>query len=133
MIENSVALGDAFRYANLIVGGIALSAAGVVAYTYAKEYRLHLIIARGDQDKWRGLLPRHVVLITLSHIGLILFTMYEVTFPLLGTEFTWRAPLLLVLYGASMWAMFDVRRFQRHRKFGQSYGENVSWFGLWRH
>lgn len=122
---NSTLAADVLRVVNLILGGGCIAVSLVVVGMYARIYRLHQVTARGEQDRWRGFLPRHVVLIGLSYLGLVVFSMSNAVLPRIHQGLTWRAPTLCVLYAIGLWATWDVLGHETHRIYAQSYGEDM--------
>jgi MFS family permease len=98
---------DVLRIVGLVLGASTISVALVVTATYVKQYRTR----RGT---WRGLLPRHVVLIGVSYIGLLLWAMEDMM-QRFHEDPSWRIPALFVLAALGFVAMWDVLGHQRHR------------------
>lgn len=107
---------DALRIMGLILGSMVVGVTVVVVRAYARLYRRwQIAYAKGEIEKWKGLLPRHVTLIGVSYIGLILWTSEDMI-RAFHHDITWRLPSSFILFGIGLWAMRDMQRHARHRE-----------------
>lgn len=104
---DAVMVGDLFRFLNFIAGAVVIGLTVWIAANYGLAYW------RAEQ-KWQGLLPRHVATIAVSYLILVVVVLYEHT----GNEepFGWRDPVDLIALSCGAWALRDMTRFQRYRK-----------------
>jgi hypothetical protein len=99
---------DGLRVIALVLGGMNIAVVGYVLVIYTRVYLLDRRIARVmGKSNWHGLLPRHVVLVAVSHVILTLFAM-RVGFGRLHEPLSWRAPLITFAFICTLWSLWDV-------------------------
>lgn len=109
---------DLIRVAALVLGSALVAATSVVCAVYNVVWRKHAKLhAQGRVAKWRGMLPRHVVAVSVMAIGLTLSTMYEIAIRLRDDP-SGRALFYGALYIIGMTAMWDVLGHARYRLHG---------------
>lgn len=97
---------NAFRALLLAQAGFTLGLIGLVIFAYLRVWR--------RVDKSRGLLPIHVVAVSVAHSMLIIAAVVEM-YGRFGEPFSWRLPFLLVAMVVSDAALFTVMKLQVHR------------------
>jgi hypothetical protein len=106
---------DVLRVLCLVLGSFTVAAVLVVTVAYAAIWRRHAVLyRRGEVEAWRGMLPRHVVAVSTSYVGLAVMTMVEVA-DRLRTDPTYRPVVYAVLYLIGLWSMWEVLGHARYR------------------
>lgn len=110
----SVTAGDVLRAIALTLGGPLLGLCALTFWIYGRRYYLDAKLARvqGRRLAWRGLLPSHVLWVSLSYVLLIAVTLHLV-FRNIDTQPTWRTVAVAVAMASGLWSMWRLLTWQR--------------------
>lgn len=103
---------DVARYFTMVLGSAVIGVTLVVAYTYNRIY-FRFRRQRGWAS-WRGLLPRHVVLVATSYTMMIVGSLVDLG-QRIHEPLTFRPAVYSVTYLLGLWAMWDVLGNAKHR------------------
>jgi hypothetical protein len=93
---------------NLLPGGVLLTLTILITAAYGRVYaRYRREVAAGEVEEWRGLLPWHVVAVSLCLMVLLVATMAE-TWGRMGEPATPRILVYMVAYLLGVWSMVSV-------------------------
>lgn len=105
---------DVLRILVLVAGAANVAVSLVVTWVYWRVYRAFHNRNHRRVPRWRGLLPRHVVVVGLAYSLLVIGTMGEMVLQI-RSGFTSRIPVYGVAYVLGFWSMWDVLGHSRHR------------------
>lgn len=108
----AVLLGDILRFINLVVGGGLLAVTAVIVWEYIGAYRAE---RSATADGYRGLLPRHVVLIGVSYLSIAGMCL-RLTYGRIHEPLTWQGVVICAAFLMGTWALWDVLSFQREKR-----------------
>jgi hypothetical protein len=111
---DSVLAGNMLRLVTFVCSGGIILLTLLTIYIYGRRYFRDRRIAQlqGQRLAWRGLLPKHVMLIGLSYLGFLWSSLRTVFINLDSgpTRFTW---LVTVSAIAGLWGQLSLLRWQR--------------------
>lgn len=109
-----VLVGDAMRVAVLAFGGGILGLCALTGWVYGRRYWLDARLARAQGVKlaWRGLLPSHVLWVSLSYV-LLTVVCVNMVYRNIDRTPTWRTFAILIAATSGAWSMWQLHRWQR--------------------
>jgi hypothetical protein len=110
--DTQLLIANIFRYVTLVAGSIVVGLTVLTVSIYASVFALYL--RRYGRHDWRGLLPRHVITISISYTMMIVGSIVDIAIRV-DEPITWRTPVYLLTYLLGAWAMWDVLGHSRHR------------------